>query len=98
MLSARNGTPPLITSMSAQHPRPVIDTSRANPGRVWNYWLGGKDNYPVDRELGEQVRTRIPAILDIARAGRGFLLRAVRHLTGAEGVRQFLFFFDWLTT
>ncbi|MGH3942678.1 MAG: SAM-dependent methyltransferase [Pseudonocardiaceae bacterium] len=70
--------------------RPMIDTRRANAARVWNYWLGGKDNYPIDQELGEQIRVRIPAITDLARASRGFGHRAVRHLTGAHGIRQFL--------
>ncbi|MGH3938386.1 MAG: SAM-dependent methyltransferase [Pseudonocardiaceae bacterium] len=79
----------LTTPTLAHHPR-VIDTTRANPARVWNYWLGGKDNYPADREFGERVRAFLPSIADIARAERVFLLRAVRHLASAEGIRQFL--------
>ena len=75
---------------SDQHDHPVIDTSRANAARVWNHWLGGKDNYPIDQEFGEQVCALAPGIIDVARAGRGFLLRAVRHLTDAAGIRQFL--------
>lgn len=92
MLSTQNGNPSLRISVPApdQHHRQVIDTSRPNPARVWNYWLSGKDNYPIDQEFGEQVRTCTPAITDIARAGRGFLLRAVRHLAGVGGIRQFL--------
>ncbi|MGH4014238.1 MAG: SAM-dependent methyltransferase [Pseudonocardiaceae bacterium] len=68
----------------------MIDTSRANSARVWNYWLGGKDHYPIDQELGEQVRALAPGITDLARAGRGFLHRAVHHLTATAGIRQFL--------
>jgi S-adenosyl methyltransferase len=92
VLSTGNEKTPLITSAPAsdQRDRPVIDTSRANPARVWNYWLGGKDNYPIDQEFGRQVRTVLPAITDIARAGQGFLLRAVRHLADEAGIRQFL--------
>ncbi len=67
-----------------------IDTSVAHTARVWNYWLGGKDYYPIDQEVGERVRARMPEIVDIARADRGFLARAVRHLAGEVGIRQFL--------
>jgi hypothetical protein len=58
--------------------------------RIWNYWLGGKDNYPVDREAGDQYREAYPQIVDVARAGRYFLARAVRFLAGEAGVRQFI--------
>ncbi len=78
------------SSTSSQDQRPVIDTGRAHTARVWNYWLGGKDNYPVDREVGEQVRAVIPGVVDTARAERGFLVRAVRYLAGEAGIRQFL--------
>ncbi|WP_043732590.1 SAM-dependent methyltransferase [Streptomyces zinciresistens] len=57
--------------------------------RVWNAWLGGKDNYPVDRELADVVSAAYPQIVDIAQASRAFQARAVRHLT-TLGVRQFL--------
>ncbi len=73
-----------------QHYHSAIDTTRANSARVWNYWLGGKDNYSIDHEFGEQLRALNPGILDIARASRGFLHRAVRHLAGEAGIRQFL--------
>ncbi|MGH3913147.1 MAG: SAM-dependent methyltransferase [Pseudonocardiaceae bacterium] len=76
--------------VSDQHHHPVIDIRRANAARVGNYWLGGKDHYPIDRMLGEQVRVLIPDIADIARASRGFLHRAVGHLVTGVGVRQFL--------
>jgi len=67
-----------------------IDTSVAHTARVWNYWLGGKDNFPVDREVGEQILTLMPDIVDTARHDRGFLGRAVRYLVGEVGIRQFL--------
>ncbi len=41
--------------MSEQRPGPDIDTSVSHVARIWNYWLGGKDNYPVDREVGDQI-------------------------------------------
>jgi hypothetical protein len=68
----------------------VIDTSVAHSPRIWNYWLGGKDNYEVDRHVGDEFRELFPPIVDIARSSRAFLARAVRHLAGEAGVRQFL--------
>ena len=70
--------------------RPVIDTSAPHTARVWNYWLGGKDNYPVDREAGDQICAMMPDIIDGARTARAFLIRAVRYLAGEAGIRQFL--------
>jgi len=58
--------------------------------RVWNYWLGGKDFYPVDRMVGDQVMQMFPDISRLARADRAFLGRAVRFLAGEAGIRQFL--------
>jgi hypothetical protein len=69
---------------------PEIDASVPNSARIWNYWLGGKDNYPVDREAGEQFRAIFPEIVEVARSTRAFLNRAVRYLAGEAGLRQFL--------
>ena len=67
---------------SSQERIPHVDTRVSHSARVWNYFMGGKDNYPVDREVGEQVRSVLPSIVDLARAQRGFLIRAVRYLAG----------------
>jgi len=67
-----------------------IDTTVPHSARIWNYWLGGKDNYAVDRAAGDEYVKVYPGIVDIARAGRAFLARAVRYLTLEAGVRQFL--------
>jgi hypothetical protein len=67
-----------------------IDTTKPHSARVWNYWIGGKDNYPIDREVGEQVAEVFPNIVDIARHSRAFLGRVVRYLAGEAGIRQFL--------
>ena len=69
---------------------PRIDTSVAHSARVWNYWLGGKDHYPVDREAGDYVMAMFPDIVRIARAARAFLVRAVTFLVSEAGIRQFL--------
>ncbi|HEU5030422.1 MAG TPA: SAM-dependent methyltransferase [Spirillospora sp.] len=73
-----------------EEPGSIIDTSVPHSARIWNYWLGGKDNYPVDRAAGDQYLQVYPGIVDIARAGRNFLARAVRYLAGEQGIRQFL--------
>jgi hypothetical protein len=67
-----------------------IDTSVPHSARIWNYWLGGKDNYPVDREAGDKYREQAPGVIDMARASRVFLTRAVHYVAAEEGVRQFL--------
>jgi hypothetical protein len=67
-----------------------IDTSVPHSARIWNYWLGGKNNFPVDREAGDQYRQLYPQIADGARVCRYFLARAVRYLAGEAGIRQFL--------
>jgi hypothetical protein len=68
---------------------PGLDTSVANAARMWNYWIGGKDNYRVDREAGELVREAMPALPLVARMLRRFLITTVDELAAA-GVRQFL--------
>ncbi len=70
--------------------QPRIDASVAHSARFWDYLLGGKNNYPVDRELGEQLLACDPNLRDTAHADRGFLVRAVRHLAGEAGIRQLL--------
>jgi len=67
-----------------------IDTSVPHSARIWNYWLGGKDNFQVDQEAGDAYTAVFPGIVELARISREFLGRAVRHLTAEEGVRQFL--------
>jgi SAM-dependent methyltransferase len=69
---------------------PEIDATVPNSARIWNYWLGGKDNYPVDREVGDEYRAIYPEIVQVARASRQFLARAVLFLAGEAQVHQFL--------
>jgi hypothetical protein len=68
----------------------TFDTSVAHIARVYNFWLGGRDNYAADREAAEQVIAAYPAILASVRAQRAFLGRAVRYLVTDAGIRQFL--------
>jgi hypothetical protein len=67
-----------------------IDTSTAHPARVYDYWLGGTNNFPADREAGELALRAYPQLAEAVRSNRAFLARAVRLLTGEPGVRQFL--------
>jgi SAM-dependent methyltransferase len=67
----------------------AIRTDVPHPARVYDYWLGGKDNFAADREAAEWVLKVVPEMLDAARAGRQFLVRAVRFLS-ENGIRQFL--------
>jgi O-methyltransferase involved in polyketide biosynthesis len=67
-----------------------LAASVANNARVWNYWIGGRDNYTADQRVGEQVAGMLPVIREVARADRAFLGRAVRLLAGEHGIRQFL--------
>ena len=69
---------------------PKIDTTVPHSARIWNYWLGGKDNYAVDREAGDQFLQTFPDIAVVARATRAFQTRAIRYLAGEAGIRQFL--------
>src|SRR6266487_6527602 len=74
----------------SQQPISKLDTGVPHSARIWNYWMGGKDHFPADRQVGDQVRAVFPAIVENARASRAFLGRAVRYLTGEAGIRQFL--------
>jgi O-methyltransferase involved in polyketide biosynthesis len=70
--------------------RGVVDSTVPHTARIWNYWLGGKDNFAADRAVGDRVQRFLPDIVASARADRAFLGRAVRHLVTGAGIRQFL--------
>jgi S-adenosyl methyltransferase len=69
---------------------PDFDTSVPHIARVYDYWLGGKDNFAADRKLGEQTLQAYPNLVFSVRANRAFLARTVRFLAGEAGIRQFL--------
>ena len=66
-----------------------VDTTLAHPARVYDFLLGGKDNWPADREIGERLLHLVPNARDEAQANRAFLRRAVRYAT-SRGITQFL--------
>jgi hypothetical protein len=75
----------------AGHHEPLLfDTSLPHFARIYDYWLGGKDNFAVDRAAGDQAIRAFPGVAVSARANRAFLARAVRFLAGEAGIRQFL--------
>ena len=79
--------------MDSDAPSPLsakIDTTVPASARIWNYWLGGKDYYPVDKLAGDQFAQFFPGIFDLASAARHFIARVVGYLAGEAGIRQFL--------
>src|SRR5690606_15765062 len=68
---------------------PEVDTSAPHFARVYDYWLGGKDNFEVDRDVAEATLRIYPAVRTMARENRAFLRRAVAFLA-EHGVRQFI--------
>jgi hypothetical protein len=68
----------------------AFDTSVASPARMWDYWVGGKDNFAADREAAEKVMAALPTMPAIARLTRQFLAGAVGQLAADHGIRQFL--------
>jgi hypothetical protein len=79
-----------MTTTPAPGERPKLDTTIPHSARIWNYWLGGKDNFAPDREVGDQIQATMPDMVPTARAIRAFLKRSVRYLAGEAGIRQFL--------
>src|SRR5215510_12390025 len=73
-----------------QQPPDKIDVTVAHSARVWNYWLGGKDNYEIDRLVGDQVAQLYPGIRATARVSRALQSRVIEYLAGEAGIRQFL--------
>jgi len=86
---AAAGAPRSGPPQSAAEP-PSFDTTIPHSARMYDYWLGGKDNYEADRKAAEQVIAGQPSILATVRANRAFLRRAVQYLAGEAGIRQFL--------
>jgi hypothetical protein len=78
------------TSTGSSQESPAFDTTVAHIARVYDYWLGGKDNYAADRKAGDAALEAFPYIAGGVRANRAFLARVVRYLADEAGIRQFL--------
>ena len=76
--------------MEAGFPLSEIDTTRPHPARMYDAYLGGKDNYAADREAVRQILRNWPEVRAMARANRAAMQRMVRFLAGEAGIRQFL--------
>jgi hypothetical protein len=77
--------------MTTQDPPPNgIDISRPNVARIYDYLLGGKDNFAVDREAAKQLQAVTPDMAGIVRDNRSFIGRVVHHAATEGGIRQFL--------
>jgi S-adenosyl methyltransferase len=88
-----SGTPPADGPEPPGPPdgdHPTFDTSVAHVARIYDYWLGGKDNYAVDRAAGDAAIQAYPDLIHSVRSNRAFLVRAVRWLAAGAGIRQFL--------
>ena len=81
---------PPVTDESIEVKSDRIDVTRPHSARVWDFWLGGKDNYEVDRALGTRVAETFPHIVVAARAGRALMGRTVSFLAKEAGIKQFL--------
>jgi hypothetical protein len=88
-LTAGAGTVPAETRLGGAGTR-LFDPDLAHPARVYSYWLGGKDNFPADRQAAEQVAACRPQVVASARANRAFGARVTRFLAGQRGISQFL--------
>ena len=87
--AAVTGEGPDRTAVRQGEP-PKLDTSVAHIARVYDYWLGGKDNFAADRAAGDAALQAYPGLASSVRANRMFLARAVRYLAGEAEIRQFL--------
>ncbi|GIG88198.1 SAM-dependent methyltransferase [Plantactinospora endophytica] len=67
-----------------------LDTGVPHSARIWNYWMGGKDNFAADRDAGDAYLRQFPGIVPLAKQSRRFLIRAVHHLAAEAGIRNFL--------
>jgi hypothetical protein len=92
------GGPESSPAMIMTRSRPVrsscgwcrLGYQRAAPGRVYDYWLGGKDNFAADRQVAEEILQVMPVMVQIARSCRLFLSTVVHYLAADLGIRQFL--------
>ncbi|MGV9263202.1 SAM-dependent methyltransferase [Kitasatospora sp. NPDC003701] len=67
-----------------------VDTSAPHSARVYDYWLGGKTNFPPDRAMGQAIEQAVPSVKAMAKENRAFQGRAVRYLAREQGIQQFL--------
>ncbi|MBO3752146.1 SAM-dependent methyltransferase [Streptosporangiaceae bacterium NEAU-GS5] len=79
----------LTDSEPAERRTELLNVTTPNVARMYDYYLGGKDNFAADRRAADEVIAQVPQTRDIARANRAFLGRTVRYLAAKAGIRQF---------
>jgi hypothetical protein len=89
-LSLMNDSPAQTEAATDQAPPPDIDVTQPHAARLWNYWMGGKDNFAADRAAGDYVAEVYPDIVTMAKVSRDMLVRMVSFLARDAGIRQFL--------
>jgi hypothetical protein len=90
MTASSDHARPCVHAWEDERPSAAIDPTVPNIARVYDYWLGGKDHYAVDREMADQVTRQAPDLPRTVRHNRAFLARVVRFLAAEAGIRQFL--------
>lgn len=88
--SAAHWALPPISSGTPRSQESRFDPSVPHLARVYAYWLGGKDHFPADRKVAEEVADHRPQVVAGAQANRQFLARVVEYLARDAGIRQFL--------
>ncbi len=76
--------------MTPQPRSAALDTGVPHPARIYDYWLGGKDNFAADRAVGDQIRQAVPTVPMMVGANRSWMLRTTQYLVREAGIRQFL--------
>ncbi len=77
--------------MTDRTPTPAdIDMTRPNVARIYDYLLGGKDNFAADRQAAQRLIEATPDMAGVVRDNRAFIRRVVRYLAAEAGIRQFL--------
>src|SRR5215475_249647 len=76
--------------MTADHIPPGVDPNVPTPARLYEYFLGGSNNFEVDRQLAERIRALVPEVSDSARANRAFHQRAATWLAAERGLDQYI--------
>ncbi|WP_373293679.1 SAM-dependent methyltransferase [Actinomadura livida] len=90
MSSPREDSTAPAESLACEARRPLVDATHPSSARVYDYLLGGKDNFATDRSAANKIEEAFPAIRTGAQENRRFLLRGVRYLAAEAGIRQFL--------
>lgn len=85
-----NDTSASTPAEAEQAPSPDIDITQPHAARLWNYWMGGKDNFAADRMAGDYVAEVYPDIVTMAKVSREMLVRQVTYLAKEAGIHQFL--------